>query len=216
MARMTLHWQAAPAGMADLLRTLSSTLATTDFYLAGGTALALLEGHRISVDLDFFSPSFDRPDNVLAILEREHPTARTTLVAPRTLYLEIGGIVVSFFGYGYPIVAAHLEPDPELLAFASREDIAAMKLAAIASRGSRKDFVDLWWLLKRYWPLAEGLEFFQAKFATRDIGHVVRSLVYFDDADSEPPLRLLADIDWKTVKRDLRTWVAPLVDTAAS
>ena len=73
MARMTLHWQAAPAGMADLLRTLSSTLATTDFYLAGGTALALLEGHRISVDLDFFSSSFDQSDELLALVEEEYP-----------------------------------------------------------------------------------------------------------------------------------------------
>lgn len=213
---MTLHWQAAPQGMADLLRALSSTLATTDFYLAGGTALALLEGHRISVDLDLFSSSFDQPDELLAVIEKAHPTATATLVASRTLYLEIEDIVVSFFGYGYPTVAAPLEPDPELLPFASREDIAAMKLAAIASRGSRKDFVDLWWLLTSYWPLAESLEFFRSKFATRDIGHVVRSLVYFDDADSEPPLRLLADFEWESVKRDLRAWVASLAESESS
>ena len=127
--------------------------------------------------------------------------------------MEIEDIVVSFFGYGYPTVAAPLAPDPELLPFASREDIAAMKLAAIASRGGRKDFIDLWWMLRRYWPLAETLRFFKAKFATRDIGHVVRSLVFFDDAEREPPLRLLADIEWETVKRDLQLWVASLVDT---
>lgn len=216
MAGVTLHWQAAPGGMADLLRSLSATLRTSDFYLAGGTALALLEGHRVSIDLDFFSPSFHSPDGLLETIEREHPSARTTLVAPRTLYLEIDGIVVSFFGYGYPLVGTPTEPDPNLLPFASREDIAAMKLAAIASRGSRKDFIDLWWLLSRHWSLAESLEFFEAKFATRDIGHVIRSLVYFDDADSEPPLRLLADIEWETVKRDLRDWVAALAESDAS
>jgi hypothetical protein len=212
MAGMTLHWDAAPAEITALLRSLSATLKASDFYLAGGTALALLEGHRISVDLDFFSPSFDRPDDLIVMVERQHPTARTTLVAPRTLYLEIDRIVVSFFGYGYPLVGTLLEPETELLPFASREDIAAMKLAAIASRGSRKDFVDLWWLLSKHGPLVESLQFYRTKFATRDVGHVIRSLVYFDDADSEPPLRLLADIDWATVKRDLRTWVASLVD----
>lgn len=210
---MTLHWEAAPTGMADLLHSLSSTLATTDFYLAGGTALALLEGHRISVDLDFFSASFDQPDELLAMIEDEHPAAQATLVAPRTLYLEIDNIIVSFLGYRYPAVAPPMEPNAGLLPFASREDIAAMKLAAIASRGSRKDFVDLWWLLSRYWSLAGSLEFFRTKFTTRDVGHVVRSLVYFDDADSEPPLRLLVDIEWETVKRDLRGWVSSLVDS---
>jgi hypothetical protein len=207
---MTLHWDAAPAGMAETLRSLSSILDPTDFYLAGGTALALLEGHRISVDLDFFSASFDQPDELLALIECECPAARTTLVATRTLYLEIGGTVVSFFGYGYPLVASLIEPEEQLLPFASREDIAAMKLAAIASRGSRKDFVDLWWLLTRHWSLADSLEFYRTKYATRDIGHVVRSLVYFDDADDEPPLRLLADVEWEAVKNDLREWVASL------
>ena len=210
---MTLHWEAAPSGMADLMTSLSSTLATTDFYLAGGTALALLEGHRVSVDLDFFSASFDQPDGLLAMVENEHSAAKVTLVAPRTLYLEIDSIVVSFLGYRYPVVAPPLEPDANLLPFASREDIAAMKLAAIASRGSRKDFVDLWWLLSKYWSLTDSLKFFRTKFKTRDVGHVIRSLVYFDDAESEPPLRLIAEVEWEAVKRDLRAWVSALVDS---
>lgn len=86
-----------------------------------------------------------------------------------------------------------------------------MKLAAITSRGSRKDFVDLWLLISRHRPLPDCLEFFRRKFATRDIGHVVRSLIYFDDADDEPPLRLLIDIDWQSVKRDLVAWVEELL-----
>jgi hypothetical protein len=210
---MTLHWEAAPHGMADLLRSLSAVLAESDFYLAGGTALALLEGHRISVDLDLFSPSFENPEELLPIIERAHPSARTTLIAPRTLYVRVDGTVVSFFGYRYPRVAPDLRPEPGLLPFASRQDIAAMKLAAIASRGSRKDFVDAWLLVSRYWPLEECLDFFRTKFATRDVGHVVRSLVYFDDADGEPPLRLLAEVDWETVKEDLRAGVSALMES---
>ena len=86
-----------------------------------------------------------------------------------------------------------------------------MKLAAITSRGSRKDFIDLWLLITRHWPLPECSEFFRTKFATRDIGHVVRSLTFFDDAEDEPPLRLLIDVDWQTVKRDLVGWVEELL-----
>jgi hypothetical protein len=209
---MSLHWAAAPGQMGELLRAISQSLTESDFYLAGGTALALLEGHRISVDIDLFSASFEDPGRLLSTVEQAFPDAVTTLVAPRTLYLRIAGTSVSFLGYDYESVAPQLKPDPELLPFASREDIAAMKLAAIASRGSRKDFVDLWWLATRHWPLSECLELYQKKYASRDIGHVVRSLTYFDDAEEEPPLRLLAEIDWETVKRDLSTWVAEIVE----
>jgi len=74
-------------------------------------------------------------------------------------------------------------------------------VVANTSRGSRKDFIDLWLLITRYWSLSDCLALFQQKFTTRDIGHVVRSLNYFDDADGEPPLRMLADIEWASVKR---------------
>lgn len=200
---MQLHWDATPEGMKDVLTSMSSVLSGTDFYLAGGTALALLEGHRISADLDLFSPTFDDPEAALAKIQDAHPEAATTSVAPRTLYVQIHGTIVSLFGYSYPLVAPPLRPDSSLLPFASREDIAAMKLAAIASRGSRKDFIDLWLLATRYWPISQCLELYRKKYEARDIGHVVRSLTFFDDADGEPPLRLLTDVDWDKIKRDL-------------
>ena len=173
--------------------------------------MALLEGHRISADLDIFSPSFDDPEAVERMLGEAHPDAVTTLMSPRTLYLQIEGKTVSLFGYSYPLVAPLLQPDYSLLPFASREDITAMKLAAITSRGSRKDFIDLWLLITGGWSLADCLELFRQKFTTRDIGHVVRSLTYFDDANEEPPLRMLVDIEWDSVKRDFAGWVTDLV-----
>jgi predicted nucleotidyltransferase component of viral defense system len=209
---MNLHWEAAPAGMQDVLASVSTALTGTDFYLAGGTALALLEGHRISADLDLFSPTFDDPEAAQRTLAEVNPEAVTTFMSPRTLYLQIDGTIVSLFGYSYPLVAPLLQPDDSLLPFASREDIAAMKLAAITSRGSRKDFIDLWLLITRHWPLSDCLELFRQKFTTRDIGHVVRSLTYFDDADEEPLLRMLVDIEWDSVKRDFVGWVTGLVD----
>ena len=211
---MNLHWEAAPTGMRDVLSSVSAALVGTDFYLAGGTALALLEEHRISEDLDLFSPSFDDPEAVERTLTKFHPKTVTTMLSTRTLYLQIEGATVSLFGYSYPLVAPLLRPDESLLPFASREDIAAMKLAALTSRGSRKDFVDLWLLITRYWPLGDCLELFRRKFATRDIGHVVRSLTYFDDAEEEPPLRMLAGIEWDSVKRDFESWVADLMTGA--
>ena len=213
---MSLHWEAAPEEMKSVLASISAALAGTDFYLAGGSALALLEGHRISVDLDLFSPSFDYPEAAQRTLAEVHPEAVTTLMSPRTLYLQVEGTTVSLFGYSYPLVAPLLQPDNSLLSFASREDIAAMKLAAITSRGSRKDFIDLWLLISRYSSLSDCLELFRQKFTTRDIGHVVRSLTYFDDADEEPPLRMLVDIEWDSVKRDFVGWVSDLVTAAGT
>lgn len=208
---MSLHWAAAPTGMQSVLGLVSRVLSDSDFYLAGGTGLALLEGHRISVDLDLFSPSFNDPEAAQQILEQADPEAVTTSISSRTLYLQIAGTTVSLFGYSYPLVAPLLRPDDSLLPFASREDIVAMKLAAIASRGNRKDFIDLWLLATRYWPLADCMDLYRKKFAAHDIGHVVRSLTYFDDADEEPPLRLLIEVDWEEVKRDLVGWVEELL-----
>jgi hypothetical protein len=212
LALMTLHWEAAPEDMQDVLKSVSAALIETDFYLAGGTALALLEGHRVSLDLDFFSPSFADPEAMQTVLTETHPDAVVTSISPRTLYLQIHGTTVSLFGYAYPLIAAPLRPGPSLLPLASREDIAAMKLAAIASRGSRKDFIDLWLLASRYWPLSDCLELYRKKYAARDIGHVVRSLTYFDDADEEPPLRLLIKVDWEEMKRDLLGRVRELLN----
>ncbi|MFV2073102.1 MAG: nucleotidyl transferase AbiEii/AbiGii toxin family protein [Thermoanaerobaculales bacterium] len=198
--------------MKSVLKSVSAALVGTDFYLAGGTALALLEGHRISIDLDLFSQSFDDPEAMQRTLGVFHPDAVITSMSPRTLNLLVEGTGVSLFGYSYPLVAPLLRLDDSLIAFASREDIAAMKLAAITSRGSRKDFIDLWLLITRFWALSDCLELFRQKFAARDIGHVVRSLTYFDDADEEPPLRMLVDIEWESVKRDLAGWVSGLMN----
>jgi hypothetical protein len=216
MALTTLHWQAAPEAMPEVLNALSKALLESDFYLAGGTALALLDGHRVSVDLDLFSPSFDDPEAVHAMLDQVVPDLTLTSISARTLHLTAAGTAVSLFGYSYPLVAPLLRPHPGLLPIASREDIAAMKLAAIASRGSRKDFVDLWLLTTRHGSLSGYLASYREKFATRDIGHVVRSLTFYDDADDEPPLKMLIDVGWDAIKAELAARVDELIKSAST
>jgi hypothetical protein len=133
------------------------------------------------------------------------------MTAPRTLYLEVGGVQVSLLGYRYPLLETAVDPGEGLLPLAHRDDIAAMKLAAITSRGSRKDFIDLWLLVTRHRPLSEFLELFGCKFEARDVGHVVRSLTYFDDAEAEPSPRMLMEIPWQQVKADFLQWVSELL-----
>ena len=86
-------------------------------------------------------------------------------------------------------------------------DIACMKLTAIASRGSRKDFIDLHFLIKGFYSLEETLNYYMKKYENRDIGHVVRSLVYFVDADAEPDIRMVKPAAWGDVKSDFEKWV---------
>lgn len=211
MAGLTLHWEALPTAVAAAFRSVSAALGDSDFYLAGGTALALQEGHRRSVDLDLFSPTFDQPEGLLRRLDPALPGLAVMATAPRTLDLIVSGVQVSFFGYAYPLLAPLLPAGAGLLPLASPDDIAVMKLAAVAGRGSRKDFVDLWLLVRRTRTLAEFIELYRQKFSTRDIGHVLRSLVFLDDADEEPELDLLIDLPWDEVKRDITLWVGDYV-----
>ncbi len=203
---MNLHWEATPPGVREAYEALPSFLADEGFYLAGGTALALLEAHRLSADLDLFAPSIGDPLVLAGRLRRIAGGMTIVSTAPETLYVSIGGIRVSFIGSSYGLLEPLLQPGGTSVPLASLDDIAAMKLAAVASRGSRKDFVDLWVLVTRHRRLEEYLALYEKKYGA-DPGHVLRSLIFFDDAEHEPPLRLLADVSWNRVKADLESWV---------
>jgi hypothetical protein len=198
--------------MREVYEDLSQALAGGDFYLAGGTALALLEGHRISVDLDLFSPTLTDAETLLEDLEDSLQTETTVIsLGRRALDLEISGVRVSLINYRYPLLQPTLKPQSKGLQLANRDDIATMKLSAITNRGNRKDFIDFWVLIDRHRSLSDYLDLFKQKYSKRDVGHVIRSLVYFADADDDPPLRLIESISWEQVKSDLRAAVADLL-----
>jgi hypothetical protein len=208
---LNLHWEAAPPELRRVLRNISQVLSTDLYYLAGGTALSLLEGHRVSVDLDVFSSTMENPELVAATLEDQIDDAGNAAIGRGAVYLEVAGVQVSIIAYRYPLLNKPLVADPELLPIASLDDIAAMKLSAITSRGTRKDFVDLWTIITRHHPLEHYLRAFETKFAKRDVGHVLRSLAYFDDADQEPPIRMINQVSWSAIKDDFRTWLKGLL-----
>ena len=85
-----------------------------------------------------------------------------------------------------------------------------MKLSAIALRGSQKDFVDLHYLITHIRPLEDYLQFYMKKYKNRDMGHVVRSLVYFADAEGEPALKMIKPLIWQDLKSDFEKWVKDL------
>ena len=170
-----------------------------DFYLAGGTGLALQFGHRISEDLDFFTKDlFDEE----ALIQRVQRTPGFSVVAkaPATVHANIQETKVSFLGYDYPV----LFPLAQFLdvRIADARDIACMKISAIASRGTKRDFVDLYASAQR-WELADLIRLFNRKYSQSAYNkiHILKSLTFFEDAEKDPMPHLLTSIDWGEVKR---------------
>ncbi len=189
------------------LAYLGNALKETNYYLAGGTGLSLHLGHRFSIDLDWFTPALNNPESLLRRLSAGDISFTITSIAPETVYMVLNNVQVSFIGYNYPLIEPRVFwPDFDCYV-ASIADIACMKLTSLASRGSRKDFVDLHRLLSDFYSLETLLKLYIQKYRNRDIGHVVRSLVYFQDAETEPSVRMVKSVDWNKVKRDFERWV---------
>jgi len=108
--------------------------------------------------------------------------------------------------YRYPLLGS-FRSWQRCARLASRKDLAAMKIAALAQRGAKKDFVDVYALGSGYFSLRQMLRCYQEKYAVHDLVHVLYSLVYFDDADREPMPALLWDVNWRTVKDSIRQWI---------
>lgn len=176
------------------------------FYLAGGTGLALHLGHRFSVDLDFFSPHAGAvaEDQRAALREMfEDPSLVITFDKDATFVATWRGVGLSFF-------RLHLYPleQPTLLVagvpVASLEEIGAMKLAAIIDRGTRKDLVDLYFILQRV-PIERLFEVAAVKYArVRTFAlSATRALAYFEDAEALPMPRMIDPTPWPVMKRFL-------------
>jgi len=178
-------------------------------YLAGGTAAAIHLGHRLSIDLDFFLPSEFDPQELLKVIKNAGIRVSDAKFGPGTLYCIINETKVSFLHYSYPLLEE--TEGFEGARLASLLDIALMKIIAIASRGSRKDFIDLFFILKKI-KLGAILEKFSEKFPEGALEpyHYIKSLTYFDDAENDPMPRMLVACKWDKVKSTIRQAVTTL------
>lgn len=166
------------------------------FALAGGTSLALRIGHRISVDIDLFGTGDVHAPEKLNLLTALGPTV-VLKMSPNIRISSVQGVKVDFVNYSYPTIRP-IETCENIRMY-SLEDIGAMKLNAIAGRGSRKDFIDLFFLLKRF-TLAELKGFYLEKYADGNEFMVRKSLTYFEDAEREAMPRMLASESWEEIK----------------
>ncbi len=171
-------------------------------YLAGGTALALWLDHRNSYDLDVYSPTEFDIEEMKQKFSKEIFGFQPISTAWQTVHGKSEDTEISLFYYQYRL----LKDPASFLNFniASVEDIAAMKLEAIAGRGLKRDFFDLYKIIEnKRWTLKQLLKLNDQKYSRNGsfTPHILRSLVYFDDAESMPERAVEVDKKWETVKK---------------
>ena len=182
-----------------LVTKLSAEGFIKEFYLAGGTAVALFFHHRRSDDLDFFSEKSFR--EVVLIKNLKKIGRFENLKSEKdTLLGKLDGIKVSFFSLHYKLLETPIKN--RYLRVATPLDLALMKILAISDRGTKRDFIDLYLLCKHVKSLGELLILFQKKFGRYDfnIQHIIKSLTYFDDADKGEMPEMYIDVEWRAVK----------------
>jgi hypothetical protein len=204
---MKMHGEVLDEAQSELLPVLGSIALENGFYLGGGTAIALVLGHRMSVDFDWFGSSLDDPMILAQTLREGGLNPGNLQVSPSTLHCTINGVRVSFLKYAYPLLGDSMSDDSQAFALASLDDLSCMKLAAVAQRGLRRDFVDVYALGTRHKPLPDMLDLYKRKYSTDDISHVLKALTYFDDAEDEPMPSMIWDLSWETIKLKITDWV---------
>lgn len=203
----TFYPQTLPQNTATLLHTFTQKNPDflSSFYLSGGTALSLQLGHRESEDLDFFSQKPFQPE----FLEHqllEYGSLSGTELSEGTLNTYVNEVKLQFLFYPYRMIQPLVVW--EGIHLSSVLDIACTKLQTVAMRGSRKDFIDVYCILTQL-SLETLLQFTKEKYAESDYSetHILKSLVYFDDAESQPMPRMHQDVSWEQIKQTIITAV---------
>ena len=170
-------------------------------YLAGGTACALWLGHRYSFDLDFFTNVEFETELTVKQLE-SFPGFTLQRTEKWTILGTFPEVKFSFFYYPYPLIrrtSSFLQ-----INIASLPDLAAMKIAAICDRGTKRDFIDLYLIVRQGFSLSKVLSFYDSKYKklSNNAYHIIRSLQYFRDADGEQEMpQMIEKISWDEVKK---------------
>jgi hypothetical protein len=169
------------------------------FCLAKGTALALQLAHRRSRDLDLFSAEAMHVETWIQKLQG-YPQFGVTAKSEDTLHCTIRGVKVSLLRYPYPLLFP-LRRFQEVNV-ADARDIACMKIAAIAGRAARCDFVDLFYVA-RHQGLAPLPDLFQKKYALANysLAHILKSLTYFEEAEQDPMPDMLRPAEWSEIRK---------------
>jgi len=190
----------------QILEILGNLERVKDFYLAGGTALALQIGHRISEDFDFFTiKSFDSDIFFKFLLNNFKEKIKKTKSDQGMLYININNISTSFIEFKYPLLQKKMQVFKGIR-IAGIKDIGAMKISAITGRGAKRDFIDLYFLFKLGYSLKELIYFYYQKFNSNTENNTLlyKSLLYFNDADEEETPVIFESVTWETIKKEIK------------
>ncbi|PSR22146.1 MAG: hypothetical protein C7B45_07940 [Sulfobacillus acidophilus] len=175
------------------------------YVLCGGTALALMLGHRQSDDLDFMTMEASDPAPIVERIHALDPDAEILDRSRHSIHWRIQGVKVSYLWQQ----GVRIDPGPifQNIPLASQATLAALKCNAIANRGARKDFIDLYALLHNGWSLTDILDAVAAQAPQLNQAHLLRSLVYFDDAEHDPEPLLLRPWSWLEIRQAIERQV---------
>ena len=194
-----LHYKSVSAELLELLGFIMNQREFNEFNLVGGTSLALQMGHRISIDIDLFGASEIDEDLFLEVLKK-FGTVQVIKKSKNILICSVNGIKVDFVNYQYRLLESPLLEGN--LRLVKKKDIAAMKVNAVAGRGSIKDFIDIYFLLNEF-SIKEMIGFYLQKYPDGSEFMVRKSLTYFDDADNEEAPIMFQSITWKEIKETI-------------
>ncbi len=182
----------------ELLKKLMREPLLSNHFLVGGTSLALQMGHRFSVDLDLFTHTDFEADSILEMFENRFTVQPLTVT--NTIFISVvEGVKVDCVRFRYPFSFPIIETDG--VRMADIRDVAPMKLDAVMKRGSKKDFFDMYYLFERFSP-QEIMNWYKMMFKHETTFHVIRSLIYFEDAEqTENPVLFDKTVTWIKVKK---------------
>lgn len=181
-----------------LIQGLQSLPELKDFFLVGGTSLALQLGHRNSIDIDLFTHNDFTADEIEELLRPKY-TYTATLARKNTVLAVVNNIKTDFIKHAYPLILPPITEDG--ITFLSKEDIAAMKFHAIIQSGKRlKDFIDIYYLLQHF-NMQQMIGFFTQKYSYSNPMIAMKAVNYFDEIDEnmDSP-KLLKPVTLKQIK----------------
>ena len=194
-----LHLSTVDSTTLELLKMLQSIPILHNTRLVGGTALALQIGHRKSVDLDFFGTVDASKDELTMALEQIGSLV-VLKESPHIHIYQLNNVKIDVVDYQYSWIDDAVVMQG--IRMASLRDIAAMKITAIIGRGTKKDFIDIAFLLQRF-SINKILDFYSQKYPDGSTFMAMKSLAYFDDAEEDIMPYMLTDISWEKIKSQI-------------
>ena len=185
-----LHLSTVDSTTLELLKKLQSIPILHNTRLVGGTALALQIGHgTVDASKDELTMALEQIGSLVVLKE-----------SPHIHIYQLNNVKIDVVDYQYSWIDDAVVMQG--IRMASLRDIAAMKITAIIGRGTKKDFIDIAFLLQRF-SINKILDFYSQKYPDGSTFMAMKSLAYFDDAEEDIMPYMLTDISWEKIKSQI-------------